>query len=251
MKRTLFAIGLTLLLAACTSTTNQVAEFDDTRFTYDHTLAISITTQWAPETIMLGAYESGSTPQHALFTLAGYNPQYDQRHQQPEIAVYLVANFKRVNSYFKDQALSDLTKLLVEKPASITSTIRLPSVSPGCCFAHMLPKYLKFPNGSGVRFITYQRGQSIDPLANANLAYVFHGLTDDRQHYISAIFPVSVSFLPRKAATKNPAIDMQTYISATLEYNEEVVRKIAALESGDFQPNLNLLDEMLQSLQTK
>jgi hypothetical protein len=251
MKRILLAIFLTLLLAACASTPDQVAEFDDTRFTYDHTLATSVTTQWAPETIMLGAYENGSTPQHALFTLAGYNPQYDQKHQQPEIAVYLVANFKRVNSYFEDQALSDLTNLLTEKPASITSTIRLPPVSPWCCFAFMLPKYLKFQNGSGVRFITYQRGQSIDPLANRNLAYVFHGLTDDGQHYISAIFPVSVTFLPEKAATKNPAIDMQAYISATLEYNEEVVRKIATLESGNFQPNLNLLDEMLQSLQVK
>ncbi len=251
MKRTPLAICLALLLAACTSITNQVAEFDNTRFTYDPTLAISVTTQWAPETIMLGAYESGSTPQHALFTLAGYNPQYDQKHQQPEIAVYLVANFKRVNSYFKDQALSDLTKLLVEKPASITSTIRLPSVSPWCCFAYLLPKYLKFQNGSGVRFITYQRGQSIDPLANANLAYVFHGLTDDGQHYISAILPVSVSFLPEKAATKNPAIDMQAYISATLDYNKEVEQKLAALKAEDFRPNLNFLDEMLQSLQTK
>lgn len=251
MKRSLIAMCLIVLLAACTSTTNQVAEFDDTRFTYNRTLAISVTTQWAPETIMLGAYENGSTPQHALFTLAGYNPQYDQKHQQPEIAVYLVANFKRVNSYFKDQSLPDLIKLLVEKPTSTISTTNLPPISLSCCFAYMLPKYLKFQNGSGVRFITYERGQSVFPLANVNLEYVFHGLTDDGQHYISAILPVSVSFLPKKAATKNPAIDMQTYISATLEYNEEVLKKITALESGDFQPNLDLLDEMLQSLQTK
>ncbi len=251
MNRILFAIFLTILLAACAPAPNQVAEFDDTRFTYDHTLAISVTTQWAPEATFLGAYENHNIPQHALFTFAGYDPQSDQKHQQPEIAVYLVANFKRSNPYFKDQALPGLTKLLAEKPASITSTTRLPAVLWDCCFAYMLPKYLKFQNGSGVRFIAYQSGESFYPLANTNLAYVFHGLTDDGQHYISAILPISVSFLPEKAATKNPAIDMQAYISTTLAYNEEVVRKIAALESGDFQPNLNLLDEMLQSLQIK
>ncbi len=251
MKRALFVICLTLLLAACTSTPNHVAEFDDTRFTYDHTLAISVTTQWAPETIMLGAYEGDSTPQHALFTFAGYNPQYGRGYQQPELAVYLVANLKRVNSYFKDQALPDLTKLLDEKPTSILSTTRLPPTSPWCCFAYMLPKYLKFQKGSGVRFITYERGQSISPLANANLAYVFHGLTDDGQHYISAIFPVSVSFLPEKPATKNPAINMQAYVSATLDFNKEMEQKVVTLEAGDFQPNLDLLDTMLQSLQTK
>jgi hypothetical protein len=57
MKRNLIAICATLLLTACTSATNQVAEFDHSRLSYDHTLAISVTTQMASETIVLGAYE--------------------------------------------------------------------------------------------------------------------------------------------------------------------------------------------------
>jgi hypothetical protein len=258
MKRILIVAIAIFLLAACNvSATNREFESKGIRFSYDRTLATDITVQTSPETITLGAYEGWSKPQHTLLTFTGYTLQYGSRHQQPEIAVYQVEDFKRVNPMFGEKELPGLINILNEKP----TTISAPNLPPTLFYpwAYMQVAYLDFQNGSGVRFVVYQRMELVEPIANSNLEYVFLGLTGDGQYYVSAILPVSVAFLPKLPSDENPDLPtppptglsgeerMQTIIA----FNEETVHRIEKLKPGDFAPNLKLLDAMIQSLVVK
>ncbi len=205
----------------------------------------------------MGAFEDESAPHHIRFVLTSYLPQQQARPKKPEIAIYSTADFKRINAYFSKDALPELGNLLNEKPAALATELKLPYILPGCCFESVQVAYIRFKNGTGVRFVTYQRGQSVVPVSNASLYYIFLGLSDDGQYYLSAFLPLDVSFLPERPNSKVAAIptrasnNMEARISATLAFNEEVVQRIAELDSADFTPHLELLDEMIQSLQIK
>ena len=52
------------------------------------------------------------------------------------------------------------------------------------------PEYLKFENGSGVRYLTMY-GQGFAPINNHDLFYSFQGLTADGRYWVSVIMPVN------------------------------------------------------------
>jgi hypothetical protein len=258
MKQSSIITLITLLLVACNApTTSRVAEFQSVRFSYDPALFTEVKAQTAPEAIM--GNENWSKPQHILFTLTSYVAQPTPRLQRPKIAVYSVADFEKINTYFSQDALPELRNLLTQRPSIMQSPLKLPPDLSGCCFAYMQVAYIKFQNGSGVRFVSYQRGQSVMPLANVNLYYVFHGLTNDGKYYLSALLPLNVSFLPERpyseiATIPTPApngANLEARINATIVFNEQVIQKIAKLAPANFTPGLKLLDGMIQSLQVR
>jgi hypothetical protein len=113
---------------------------------------------------------------------------------------------------------------------------------------HPQIKYLNFKNGQGVRFATYY-AQDASPITNDGLFYTFQGLTDDGKYYVTAFWHLRSDQLPNSYQDANIqdydafAKQFETYIKATSD-------QLNALPSEAFTPNLNALDQMVESIQT-
>ncbi len=82
---------------------------------------------------------------------------------------------------------------------------------------------------------------------NYQLRYIFQGLTADGQTLISASYPITTTLLPdnTEAMTEDEVIafeeDPQAYLEATAS-------ALTFLAPTDFNPSLDALDAMIQSL---
>jgi hypothetical protein len=128
--------------------------------------------------------------------------------------------------------------------------------------AHILlraqTKHLRFQNGRGIRAIV-MKGQDTVFANNESIEYEFHGLTDDGQYYVAAVFPVDAPILlstydiaenTNEAAIpvpELPADDVQ--LGAVMrEYNQEAERQLNLLDGSSFAPDLGFLDALVGSL---
>jgi hypothetical protein len=122
-------------------------------------------------------------------------------------------------------------------------------------------QHIRFQNGTGLRAVV-MRGQNGYLANNEAVVYDFHGLTDDGQYYVEVIFPIDAPIL---LSTYDPAENTnegaflvpeipegppfgETLKGVMLEYNQEAQRKLDALESASFIPDLGLLDALVSSL---
>jgi hypothetical protein len=120
-------------------------------------------------------------------------------------------------------------------------------------------QHVGFKNGAGIRGLVV-RGQDGFFASNEQLAYEFHGLTDDGRFYIEAGFPIDA---PIMMSTSNPAEntnpdailapfigrDSSEWASSMLEYNSEMQRQLEKLDDARFTPALEILDALVESLQ--
>jgi hypothetical protein len=105
-------------------------------------------------------------------------------------------------------------------------------------------KALSFRNGSGDRALqTF--GQSEYGVSNESLNYVFRGYTPDRKYAVYLQVPVRTPSLPDIAPT------MSANVQEIMDYNQQTTQNVNALAPGDFQPNLDLLDALVASVQVE
>ncbi len=120
-------------------------------------------------------------------------------------------------------------------------------------------KFISFKNGKGIGCLT-QFNMDVDLINNDELLYVFQGITVDNKYFISATFPVRVSYLPddRGAATyKNYARPEDFYAverrdQNLREYKQYLLNVQAELENTDdryFEPSLIAIQKMLSSME--
>jgi hypothetical protein len=120
---------------------------------------------------------------------------------------------------------------------------------------HVRLKYIDFVNGKGVLFLT-QYNIETSLINNQGLAYVFQGLTNDNVHAVSAVFPVSASFLPEDFAPTSakeykPSKNFYLLPNESRQYQSylKTVRpRLEQLPSEKFTPNLNLIEALIASL---
>lgn len=173
---------------------------------------------------------------------------------QPHLRIYPVKDYRliygaesseQVNTptYMINQSIDLLKDYLAVRPRPIPDNIPfLPPVHDAQVFKSQV-KYLDFSGGSGIRFITQHALGG--PISNQDIFYTFQGLTTDGQYYIALFYPVSTP------ALDNVAEDQ--VFETPEEYRrhvEETTQHLDALSSGDFSPDLSLLDELIESLQT-
>lgn len=106
-------------------------------------------------------------------------------------------------------------------------------------------KELTFAGGKGVRYLT-TFAQGLNPVIDPEVFYTFQGLTDDGQYYVAAFFPVATGVFPDSIP--------QGYTPDLTVYQETLKTQLSELnaQSGAaFQPSLDLLDEMVQSIQLR
>ncbi|GEM_PF-5527463 len=142
--------------------------------------------------------------------------------------------------------VSQLQNILANRPKLPENP--LPFLPPAAGYNDLAVQiqFLNFAGGSGLRFVG-RFAQSVGPVVNADLKYVFQGLTDDGGYYISFDYPVSATGLPDKASDMSPSEqlkvseDFQTYLTG-------IQAQLNGLKATDFSPSLLQLDALVTSL---
>ena len=110
------------------------------------------------------------------------------------------------------------------------------------------PQIIEFQNGSGIRYISYY-SQGPNPVLEHEVFYTFQGLTEDREFYVSAFFPVRTGIFPTEppACSQCGEPDYDPFAEWTAVLNEQLTQ-LNAQAADDFAPSLNMLDDLIKSI---
>lgn len=196
----------------------------------------------------------GAAPQHTEFAFIGYGLPPGS-FSTMLIDVYPAAEYAATNAG-AEMSLQRL-KTVLSNPALANTKDTLPQV-PYFNAAPMFEaqvKAVKFNDGSGVRMIT-QYGQAPGPATNNGTFYHFEGLTTDGKYLVIAVLPIQAPFLENGNDPAAPApagaipfpgynYSAPNFLDA---YYQAVTDKLNATQADTFQPSLNSLDALIQSL---
>ena len=151
---------------------------------------------------------------------------------EPQATFYLIDDMTKTSFGLLDVALrlSDDTTNISSGAAKIEDLYRDSSFMPYQNkerVINILPEFLTFENGSGIRTVT-GFDDAIQASGNAsNLYYSFQGISSDGRYYISAVFPLmSVSLNGQSASNTD----------------------WGRVDGSDFQPSLKELDYYIRSI---
>ena len=191
-------------------------------------------------------------PAHWQITLHGYSLVGGS--QVPQIFVYPAPDYAAVNQKAAE-SIKRLQVILASPNVQYTNDVlpTIPFINAGQVFAAQ-EKALQFNGGSGLRIVT-QYASDVSPINNGGLFYHFEGLTSDGKYYIVAILPVNLSFLPTDNNPDSPlpsggiAFPQNNASGTDFEnYFKQVGSRIDATAPDHFNPSLNTLDALVQSI---
>lgn len=224
-------------------------EYGGVHFEIHSALAESI---WQ-EVVTAGPQSEGmptwdARPEHLRFTIAGPREQNTfegmrvATASQPQILIYPTQEFRTMSELAKAE-IEELQSLLETRPPAPENEIPLLPLINAAQVFHAQVKYLDFQNGSGVRFVT-QYSQDMGPITNQNVFYTFQGLTQDGAYYVAAYFPITADGL-----SDEPIIeDWDAFAAGYQDYLAETINHLDALSAQEFEPDLDILDDVIQSL---
>ena len=191
----------------------------------------------------------GAAPEHIEFTLTTY-PRPEQSFE-PVIHVYPAKEYAEVNPWAQS-SLGSLQAILAS-PSTPLINENLPTVpfngGAGQLYAAQA-KFLPFTNGNGVRMISLY-AQFPAPVTKNGSFYHYEGLTSDGKYFVAALFPIT---LPVQSTSENPTADGIPYTDdfsnteAVNAYYQGITDLLNAAENTSFQPNIELLDTLIQSI---
>ena len=272
---------------AITAKTNTVS-YKGVQFTYDSSLAHEVESETLRAVVE--GKPGDIVPEHLNFMFVGYRIPKGQPYGYREISVFSVAKFRKAVAsasredakhvvypqnlpnwtvYF-DEEVRVLKALIKTKPpqANIGRFLAKARGKQGCRAAMpFLPmwegcqalvgqvRYVNFKNGRGVSFLTQWDGETTQ-VTNEGLNYAFQGITDDGQYYVSAAFSVTAPFLPTGDEPEVLAWNTKNYLlsHSSMKYQDylrPVLGKLNAMPRKEFQPDLGLLDQLIQSLEVQ
>ncbi len=216
----------------------------------------SLATGATAETIDLVTDQTGApwdvAPAHLQVTFEGY--QVQTSFHVPQLFVYPADEYAAQNQ----SANESITRVnaILANPASAANQNALPRVpffSAGQVLA-VQPRIIHFQGGSGVRFIA-QYAQDISPINNGGLFYHFEGLSSDDRYYIVGVLPVNLPFLANNNNPDQTVPDGGIPFPASpapstsyADYYRRVSDLIGAAPGSQFNPSLDVLDAMMQSI---
>jgi hypothetical protein len=106
-----------------------------------------------------------------------------------------------------------------------------------------------------VFFLTQWDTETIQ-VSNDGLEYAYQGITNDGRYWIYAAFSVAAPFLPKGDEPEIIAWDEKNYLLSHRskkyqDYLRPVLGKLEALPTNKFQPNLELLEQLMESLEVR
>ena len=221
-------------------------EYQGIRFEFDSSLAESV---W-PETMPAQEPTADNPgwivwPEHLRFTFP-YQRTSDISEAvfgPPRILIYSAEAYSMMSDSARAE-IEELQALLEARPTEIETEIpALPLINAAQVF-HAQVKYLDFQNGEGVHFITHY-SQDVSPITDQNVFYTFQGLTSDGAYYVAAYFPITAAGLTDAQAPE----DWEAFNARYQEYLTETVSHLDALSPTDFGPDLEILDQVIRSLE--
>ena len=183
-----------------------------------------------------------SFPVHDVFRLEQY-PLQGTLHEA-HIAVYPAAAYREMNEEAAEE-MAALETLLAGRTQQFDDVLPFLPLANARQLFHGQERYLSFEGGEGIRYLAFY-AQDAFPVNNVGLFYTFQGMTGDGAYYVSASFPVSTATLP-----DNVSFDDFDYETLSADYGAhaaEVAALLNPLDGDDFNPDLALLDALLQSL---
>jgi len=185
----------------------------------------------------------GADPQHAQIRFGAITPAMGTAF--PMIRIYHTDAISKVDDGSKKAV--EAIKALIKAQSDLT---QVASIDPFGSQQipqelHARNNYLKFKDGSGIRFIAHYSA-AVDPIVD-KLVYTFVGLTGDNQSYIVFTVPLTTDVLKDNdpgAAMTAANFDAAAYLKAT-------AAKVEAATVADFVPNLGNLDSLVGTFNVK
>lgn len=181
-----------------------------------------------------------ATPAFLYSILAGW---HTNANADATISIYPVAAYADLGDY-NARTLAELRDILDTQdiPEDLSDIPFLPNILTAHMFRARID-FVDFQNGRGIRYIT-QFAQDMSPVHNAGIRYIFLGLTDDDQFFISARLPIAADFLPESFDTVSFTVEPEAY----LDYLDGVVAQLNSAPPTAFTPDLDAVDAMFESL---
>jgi hypothetical protein len=211
--------------------------YEGISFSFDPTLAASVNAESIPGEGADNPYFA--FPDHLRFTFNSY--ALPGAFHTPVINVYSVEEFRAVNETVGETM--DTLMAVIDSQPVFDEEIRVADLFGAAQYFLSQIRYLRFQNGSGVRFIT-QYGQDASPIGWPEMFYSFQGFTDDGAYYISAIFPITHSSLPNP---DDVVVDIAFYDNF-MNYTADTQMHLDLQDAETFTPSMVLLDLVMESL---
>jgi hypothetical protein len=257
-------------------------------FTFDPSLASDIKPETVPASTE--GKPSDIWPEHPGFTLRGSHRSRAQAERDPQIRIFPLASFREAvakaskeyaksvvyppnppdwTTYF-DEEVRVLKLLLAAKPpeTNIGRFLAKARGEAGCstempflpmweaCMAFVgHVRYVSFKNGKGVFFLT-QWDRETSQVTNGSLEYAFQGITNDGKYWVYAEFSVAAPVLPEGEEPDVVAWNEKNYLlphesKEYQNYLRPVLAKLESLPADRFQPNLSLLEQLIETLEVQ
>ena len=192
----------------------------------------------------------GVAPEYIQIVLMDYSPRDD--FFPPVIRIYPAQEYATSNSWAQN-SLAKLQAILASPNMPLTnenlSTIPFNGAAAQQYAAQA--KLIPFKNGNGVG-MTSQYAQFPGPILKDGSYYHYEGLTSDGKYMVAIMLPVT---LPIQATAENPSADGIIYpsdlsdVNALNAYFQGVTDMLNAASPETFQPDLTLIEALIQSIQ--
>ncbi len=216
-------------------------EYDDISFYYVSSLATKVTGKTVEASLDVN---NPINPKMDLFEFQNYAVISQIK---PRIIVFPVQEFIKIGGDFASKRVNRLSQTLANQPSNPPGELPMLLGEPNGQLLHAGLEYLKFQNGSGIRYLT-QYGEQPWPLDNNLLFYTFQGLTDDGGFYISAVLPVNHDPLEGDDGVARMQEDYTKFQSNYPVYMDYIQKQLNTEQANSFTPNLATLDAMIKSL---
>lgn len=174
-----------------------------------------------------------------------------------QINIYPAQEYARVNTY-ASECMDRLQAVLADKSFATQPYPGIPFILGGGPLFMAQTKLMNFNNGMGVSAIT-EYGELPGQVTNQGVFYNFQGLTSDGKYYIVAVLPIGVPYLAydSNATPPQPADAVPFPTGDNLDsgvyddYYKAVTEKLNTTDANIFEPSLNQLDNLFQSITVK
>jgi hypothetical protein len=216
-------------------------------FSYDMSIFMDVDAQTIPAVQLdPNGMPFGVAPLHTEIVLKGYT--ISNYLLDPKIYIFPSAEYGSMLD-FVQQDINTLKLIIANQSAEGMGELPLLPPQYAQQLFHSNFKHIQFQNGQGIRYIT-QYAQAYVPINNHDVFYTFQGITSDGKTYISLILPVNNPVLQADEGPI-PGSDFTAFSNNFETYLTGIKTQLNASPDDSFTPNLQLLDEMVQSLTLK